>query len=1022
MKTSRFRKIVPVAIPVLTAGIFFLDWLTPLGVVDWVLYFIPLLLSFYAGNRFPPLVLAAVFSVLTTVGFLLSPQGMVPGIARINLLLGLGTLWAAAFLVARVRRSERFQHAILDSLSAHMAILDQAGRIVAVNGAWQRFARENQFPGNNSGVGADYLALCESATGEGGAEALLAAKGIRAVMAGQCAEFQMDYACPSPQGPRWFILRATRFGNGGRIWVVLTHASITERKLAELSLRQSEQRLQLALRAGGFGVFEHTLRDQRMHVSVEFCQIFGLPLQNLIALEEWTARIYPADRGLVFSRVQRLQSDQTPLEMDYRISLPNGNVRWVRAVVAHGMVDRFHGVVRDITGQKQAESELRKLSRAVEQSPASVVITDPKGAIEYVNPKFCALTGYCFEEVRGKNPRVLKSGELPEETYRQLWAKLVAGEVWAGEFHNRKKDGSLYWELASISPIRDESGNVTHFVAVKEDITERKRAHEALEEQFLLRERLAKIAANAPGIIYTFRLRPDGSSCLPYVSPTLEDFFGMPAEGLEEDASALLNLVHPDDRARMHESIAESARTLLSWRMEFRLQHPRKGWFWIEGRSTPEREADGSTLWYGFMSDITERMRVNMALRDSEEKFRQLADNITDAFWICSPDLKILHYISAGYEKIWGRTPESLYAHPRDWVDAVLPEDGEHVHAAFARLAEKESQVDVEYRIARPDGTIRWIHDRGFQIRDAAGHLIRLAGIASDITERKLTVQQLAESEEREAHSRRALAHEHELNQIKSRFVSMVSHEFRTPLSVISMAGSLLGRYFDRMSQPERDTEIAEIQTAVKRMTQMMEDLLVHENILAGKMVCRPAWINLVAFCWELIAETTKHLYPPRAITCHIDPAAREAFLDEKFLRHVLGNLLSNALKYSADGQPVALEVKRVAGNPPTGGATTGMAEHLQLTVRDSGIGIPAADLARLFGTFHRASNVGNRPGTGMGLAIVKQFLDLHQGTIQIQSEEGKGTTVVVCLPIISAAGPAAATPPPPAEIQLVNL
>jgi signal transduction histidine kinase len=330
--------------------------------------------------------------------------------------------------------------------------------------------------------------------------------------------------------------------------------------------------------------------------------------------------------------------------------------------------------------------------------------------------------------------------------------------------------------------------------------------------------------------------------------------------------------------------------------------------------------------------------------------------------------------------------------------------------------------VDVEYRIARPDGTIRWIHDRGFQIRDAAGHLIRLAGIASDITERKLTVQQLAESEEREAHSRRALAHEHELNQIKSRFVSMVSHEFRTPLSVISMAGSLLGRYFDRMSQPERDTEIAEIQTAVKRMTQMMEDLLVHENILAGKMVCRPAWINLVAFCWELIAETTKHLYPPRAITCHIDPAAREAFLDEKFLRHVLGNLLSNALKYSADGQPVALEVKRVAGNPPTGGATTGMAEHLQLTVRDSGIGIPAADLARLFGTFHRASNVGNRPGTGMGLAIVKQFLDLHQGTIQIQSEEGKGTTVVVCLPIISAAGPAAATPPPPAEIQLVNL
>ena len=124
--------------------------------------------------------------------------------------------------------------------------------------------------------------------------------------------------------------------------------------------------------------------------------------------------------------------------------------------------------------------QLRKLSRAVEQSPASVVITDPTGAIEYVNPKFTQATGYSPEEVLGQNPRVLKSGEMPREEYRRLWETITAGNVWQGEFHNRRKDGTLFWEAASISPVLDEHGVVTHFVAVKEDITERKKAEAML--------------------------------------------------------------------------------------------------------------------------------------------------------------------------------------------------------------------------------------------------------------------------------------------------------------------------------------------------------------------------------------------------------------------------------------------------------------------------------------------------------------------------------------------------------------
>jgi len=141
--------------------------------------------------------------------------------------------------------------------------------------------------------------------------------------------------------------------------------------------------------------------------------------------------------------------------------------------------------IRDITERKRAEDQLRQLSRAVEQSPASIVITNPAGDIEYANPKFFEITGYTLAEVLGKNPRVLKSGEKNPESYRELWQTIASGKEWRGEFHNKKKNGQLYWESASISPIRDVAGGITHYLAVKEDITARKQT-EAERDQLIL--------------------------------------------------------------------------------------------------------------------------------------------------------------------------------------------------------------------------------------------------------------------------------------------------------------------------------------------------------------------------------------------------------------------------------------------------------------------------------------------------------------------------------------------------------
>lgn len=145
-----------------------------------------------------------------------------------------------------------------------------------------------------------------------------------------------------------------------------------------------------------------------------------------------------------------------------------------------GNLELLKGYIFDDTERKKATGELQKLSMAIEQSPASVIITDTKGNIEYVNPKFSEVTGYSFDEVLGKNPRILKSGNLSVDTYSELWKKITNGGTWTGEFQNKKKDGTLYWESSSISPIKTETGATTHFLAVKEDITEKKKYEEEL--------------------------------------------------------------------------------------------------------------------------------------------------------------------------------------------------------------------------------------------------------------------------------------------------------------------------------------------------------------------------------------------------------------------------------------------------------------------------------------------------------------------------------------------------------------
>ncbi len=210
-----------------------------------------------------------------------------------------------------------------------------------------------------------------------------------------------------------------------------------------------------------------------------------------------------------------------------------GSTGQVEYVIATGI---------DITEHQQVDTQMRQQTWAIEQSPASIVITDTSGAIEYVNPKFTQVTGYTLDEVQGKNPRILKSGRMPPETYKHLWEAITLGQEWRGEFYNKKKSGELYWELASISPVTDALGKITHFLAFKEDITERKRAEETLRQQ---KEILQSILDNVPLMIGYF----DPQGKLQWVNQAWEQGLGWSLAEIQQ-TKELLQEIYPDPKYR----------------------------------------------------------------------------------------------------------------------------------------------------------------------------------------------------------------------------------------------------------------------------------------------------------------------------------------------------------------------------------------------------------------------------------------------------------------------------------------
>lgn len=486
-------------------------------------------------------------------------------------------------------------------------------------------------------------------------------------------------------------------------------------------------------------------------------------------------------------------------------------------------------------------------------------------------------------------------------------------------------------------------------------------------------------------------------------NPAAETTFGYRAADVLGRPMAEL-IVPPEFRARheagMQQQLETGKASMLGRRMEMVAMRADGTRFPCELTIT-RLQLDGHPVFTAFLRDITERKntedqlkRLNtdlereVALRTAEmrsavfaaERVRNRLERAQAIAHLgdveAHPGTKVRIWSKETF-RLYGMEPADTAPTLEEVLARVHPEDVPRVRDAVLRSLDgslKEAQLD--YRVIRPDGSTRWLRIVAESDIDPLTKQKRITSTIRDITEQRAAEQELE----------LALERERELGKLKADFLHMITHEYRTPLGIITSSADILDRYLDRLSPDDRKDHLQSIRGAARRLAGLVEEVLFLGKAEAGRVPLDLREHDPVVLARSVVAEVSAALGTEREIRYETTYAPPRAWLDEKLLRHVLTNLVSNACKYSTLDRPVHIAVRLDDG-------------QLVYVVRDHGIGIPAADLPRIFEMFHRAGNVGTISGTGLGLVVVRRCLDLLGGRIEIASTVGEGTSVTVRLP-----------------------
>jgi two-component system, cell cycle sensor histidine kinase and response regulator CckA len=643
----------------------------------------------------------------------------------------------------------------------------------------------------------------------------------------------------------------------------------------------------------------------------------------------------------------------------------------------------FLWATNDITERKRSEEALREseaLFRATfENATVGVFLTDTHGKLLKVNETFCNLLGYGREELEGKS-----IGDFAYRPDKDIGADYVAQAI-AGQgssLHFEKRylhrDGRLVWVYLSTALLFDSSGRPQYFITHVQDITERKRSEEALRESEAKFRAIFENSGNGMAVV---SLEGHPVEC----NRALVKILGYSEEQLR--GMAFTDYTHVDDRE-------------LDWRLYGELIAGKLDKYEIDKRFI---RSDGQTIWgslivslvsdsagrpkygVGIVQDITERKKSENALRDSEERFRQLVENIQEVFWITDVQKNQMLYISPGYQKVWGRSPESLFESPRSWLDAIHPEDQERVRQAALKQA--WGGYVEEYRIVRPNGSMRWIRDSAVPIPDTSGQIYRVVGIAEDITERRHIEEQLRQAQKMEAIGLLA---------------GGVAHDFNNLLTAI-IGYSQLAEFRLEEGDPLRFF-VEEIRQSGERAAALTRQLLAFSR----RQVMQPRELDLNESVSILAKMLQRILGEDIRMQLKLGPSPLLIEADPGMIDQILMNLAVNARDAMPGGGTLMIETaaRIVTDEESLTIPESTPGQYVCLTVHDTGCGIAPENIDRIFEPFFTTKELGK--GTGLGLATVFGIVKQHQGAILVSSQVDYGTIFEILLPAIVSDGHAA--------------
>jgi PAS domain S-box-containing protein len=759
---------------------------------------------------------------------------------------------------------------------------------------------------------------------------------------------------------------------GEQRYILSIIEDITERKRNEQALNELGERLGLALDSAELGTWNIDGRLDSMNVDERFKHIFGWK-HDTIDVEQAFSVLHPDDREPTRKAIEAATRplDTQPYEIEYRVVHTDGSIHWVlakgRSNFKEGDAGKelvsFNGTVMDITARKLAEEAQRKLAAIVESSDDAILSRDLNGIITSWNKSAERIFGFTAEEIIGKSNHQLYPPDRRNEE-DQLLDRVRKGErIEHYETVRMHKDGTPVDVALTLSPLKDHKGRIIGASKVIRDITAINKAREVIR---LSEERFHLLADNVAQLIWM--ANADGSNF--WFNQRWTEFSGLTIEQLSVDTKSLH---HPDHHERVTASLQAQAEKGEPWEEQFPLKSKEGVYHWFLATAMPVRNAQGEVVrWFGTLTDITKEREDRELIQESEERFRMLADHMSQMAYMAN-SIGVITWVNRRWIDYTGLDVEQM--NDGGWGKVVDPAHFENMVDSYTMAQERGAEWEHIFRLRSTTGEYRWFLSRSVPIKDEEGRVQRWFGTNTDITEQKLAEEALEDSAKHKDH-----------------FLATLAHELRNPLAPLKNGLQLMEMAPDDAEAMETTRTMMVRQ--LDHMVRLVDDLMDLSRISLGKIELLKERVALSKVMATAI-ESSKPLIERRAH--HLELRASEKPLtvhgDMARLTQVVANLLNNAAKYTPAGGRIELSLEQDG-------------EEAVIRVKDNGIGIEPEAIPHVFDMFAQidgAQQAKEGGGLGIGLNIVKRLVHMHHGSIEGRSDGAdKGSEFIVRLPLES--------------------